>query len=81
MSARRARRYPPRWFRRAERYVPNYLEGDGYRYRLVIEEPRFPVMDVARSCGVLTVGIPVGVVIAVVITCVAWVAVFTAVGT
>ena len=76
MSARRARRHPPRWFRRAERYVAR----DGYRYTVVIEEPRFPVSDLARSCGLLTVAIPLGVVAAVVIVCVAWVAVFAAVG-
>lgn len=76
MSARRALRHPPRWFRHAERYVP----GDGYRYQLVIEQPRFPLPDVGRSAGVLVVGIPVGVVIALVIVALAWVAAFSAVG-
>ena len=80
MSARRARRHPPRWFRRSARHCPNYVDGDGYRYQLVIEQPRFPVPDLARSCGLLTVLVPVILGAAVIATYALWVVAFSAVG-
>jgi hypothetical protein len=69
VRGRRARHHPPRWFHRTR-----YEAANGVRYQVVhaVQEPRFPLLEVARTSGWLAVWVPVGVVGALAVAFAVW---------